>query len=625
MHLFGLIAVLCGADDPQTVVTGTRTARSVDDAPIETLVITRAEIDRSPSLFTDDLLRQAPSVQTFRRSSSLSADPTSQGLSLRGIGPSGVSRAVLFVDGVPVNDGFGGWIYWRSLARLGVDHAELVAGPASAQYGSGALGGVVQLLSRPLGRFSLDAEAEAGMQETQLLAARVAGGTERLGAAVEIEGVRSDGYALVATPQQGPIDHNAPSSHLTANARLEATLAAGVRALLTGTYFDESENAGTPLSGATVRLGRAVVGLDWEAAGTWRARLFGSLERFRQTRTRVSPARDSEVLTATQLIDINDVGLSVLWESHRLEALGQHVVSAGLDGRAAGGLDRRQETVGLFVQDAWRLLPSLELLGAVRGDVWHNGARWAQAVSPKLAAHYQLSPTVRLRGTVGRAFRAPTLNELYRPFQVGTIVTAANDALGPESLWGGDLGLELAPMPWLALRLTGFGNLLDGAITNVTLPDGSRQRQNLGQARIIGLEAGADARFARFFSLALGYTLVDARVTAGPMDLVGLQLAQDPAHRLTLALTYANRDVFTLSVQLRVLGAAFEDDRNTLPIAAVALLDASLSRQLGKGLELFVAAQNLLGTSYVVGRAGIDTVGPPFSVRAGLRLRSAGW
>jgi outer membrane receptor protein involved in Fe transport len=625
MLLVTLAALVCGADDLQTVVTGTRTERDRDDTPIATVVLTHAELERSPTLFTDDLLRQLPSVQTFRRSSSLTADPTSQGLSLRGVGPSGVSRAVLLVDGVPINDGFGGWIYWRSLARLGLDHAEVVAGPASAQYGSGALGGVVQLLSRPVTPFSVDAEAEAGTQDTQLLAARVAGGSQRLAGAVELEGARSDGYPLVTPGQRGAIDRDAPSAHLTANGRLEASLDHGARALLTGTFFEETEDSGTPASGARVRLGRAVLGVDWAAAGSWRARLFGSLEQVRQTRTRVSPTRDSEVLTNTQLLDLDDVGLSVQWQGRPLEARGRHLLSAGFDGRSSGGLGQRQESAGLFVQDAWKLLPMLEVVGALRGDVWHNGTRWAQAVSPMVAVHGQLRPGVSLRGSLGRAFRAPTLNELYRPFQVGSVLTAANAALGPETLFGGDVGVTFAATPWLALHVTGFGNLLDAPIVSVTLGDGTRQRQNLGQARIIGLEAGAECRFAHVFDLALAWTLVDARVTAGPTGLVGLQLAQDPAHRATVSLTYSNRDVVTVMVQLRVLGAAFEDDRNTLPIDAVALIDASASRYLGKGFELFVAVQNLLGTRYVVGRAGVDTVGPPFSAHGGVRLRSAAW
>ncbi len=168
-------SLVLGAEGAETVVTGTRTPRTLDDAPVQTIVIPRSELERSPTALTDELVRTQAVAQTFRRSSSIAADPTSQGLSLRGIGPSGVSRASLLVDGVPMNDGYGGWVYWRALPRLGLDRLELVPGAASAQYGSGALGGVVQLFTRPIERFSFDATALLGTQDTMEGAGRVAG------------------------------------------------------------------------------------------------------------------------------------------------------------------------------------------------------------------------------------------------------------------------------------------------------------------------------------------------------------------------------------------------------------------------------------------------------------------
>lgn len=622
-----LLAQADGGAELQTVVTGTRTPRSLADSPIATQVIPFTDLQRSPTLLTDELLRAAsPGTQTFRRSSSITADPTSQGLSLRGIGPSGVSRASLFIDGIPANDGFGGWVYWRALPRLGVERIEVVPGAASAQYGSGALGGVIQVFTRPIAPgFVLDADGFFGTQNTQMGAARVAGGNERVRASFQVEALRSDGFPITAPAQRGPIDVNAPNSHVTANARLEANLVGSLTGFISGGYFDETQNAGTPLSGSRVRQGHAEVGFDWEAGGHWQARLYGRLENFIQTRSRVAAGRVSEVRTAVQDIDINDEGLSLVWASNVLQGAGEHRVSAGVDGRVTGAMGRDQQLGGVFVQDAWKFLPWLEAVGAVRVDGWKNGDRTAGALSPKLALHAKVHPSTSVRAAVYRAFRAPSLNELYRPFQVGTILTAANDALAPETINGGDVGVETSIVRGLTMRATGFANWLDDPIVNVTLADGNRQRQNQGAARIIGLEAGVDWRFLHDFQVSAAYTLVDARVIDGDPDLVGKQLPQDPAHRFTATVTYSNPKLFTAMVQVRVLGAMYEDDRNTLPIDAVALVDASVSRAIAPGLELFVAAQNLGNETYLVGRAGVDTVGPPFSARAGLRLRSAAW
>lgn len=609
------------------MVTGTRSPRNAADAPVQTQVIPLTDIQRSPTLLVDDLLRAAaPGTQTFRRSSSITADPTSQGLSLRGIGPSGVSRASLFVDGIPVNDGFGGWVYWRSLPRLGIDRIEIVPGAASAQYGSGALGGVIQFFTRPIQQgFVLDADGFLGTQNTQMGALRVSGGDSRVRASFEVESMRSDGFPITAPAQRGLIDVNAPSSHVSANARLEANLTGSLTGFISGGYFDETQNAGTPLSGSRVRLGHAELGFDWDAGGHWQARLFGRLEHFNQTRSRVSADRSSEVLTATQNIPINDEGLSLVWASNVIQAAGEHRLSAGLDGRVVGAQGKDQQLGGVFVQDAWKFLPWLEAVGALRVDGWNNGERAAGALSPKLALHAKVHSSTSLRAAVYRAFRAPTLNELYRPFQVGTILTAANDALAPETLNGGDVGIETSIVRGLTMRATGFANWLQDPIVNVTLADGNRQRQNQGAARIIGLEAGVDWTFLHDFTVSAAYTLVDARVIDGDAALVGKQLPQDPAHRFTGTVMYSNPKLFTAMVQVRVLGRMFEDDRNTLPIDGVALVDASLSRALAPGLEVFAAAQNLGNTTYLVGRAGVDTVGAPFSFRAGLKLRSQAW
>ena len=112
----------------ETTVTALRLPRPLPDVPSTVTVLSREEIDRTPALAADGLLRAVPSVGTFRRTPSLVADPTAQGLNLRGVGPSGVSRALVLMDGVPVNDPFGGWIYWRSLPPGAGSHRDRAGG-----------------------------------------------------------------------------------------------------------------------------------------------------------------------------------------------------------------------------------------------------------------------------------------------------------------------------------------------------------------------------------------------------------------------------------------------------------------------------------------------------------------
>jgi hypothetical protein len=93
-------------------VTPTRTEQRMGSLPASATIIDRDDIRQTAGTVADDVLREVPTFSLFRRTSSLAAHPTTQGVSLRGIGPSGVSRTLVLLDGVPINDPFGGWVYW---------------------------------------------------------------------------------------------------------------------------------------------------------------------------------------------------------------------------------------------------------------------------------------------------------------------------------------------------------------------------------------------------------------------------------------------------------------------------------------------------------------------------------
>jgi outer membrane receptor protein involved in Fe transport len=622
------------------VATATRLPRPLRSVPATVTVLRREELDANPALTTDGVLRSVPSVMTFRRSTSLTADPSSQGLNLRGVGPSGVSRTLVLVDGVPANDPFAGSIYWRALPRLGLDRVEVVPGGGSALYGSAALAGVVQLISRSHAP-SLEADALYGRFHTVQLAARGAYERESLGGALEAEYLRSDGYQVVSREDRGPIDHAADSWHGTLNGGLQwkASRKLSLRASLRA--FQESQNGGTRYTTSAVRSGLATVGgtLALERGAELALNVFGRMQRFDQDRARVAMGRVSETLAGRQRVPAHDQGANVLYRSPTLAG---HVISAGLDARRIGGESREQTQraggeqylAGVFVQDLYTISDAVELDAALLGDIVRNvdgqrtamdmrtdyPARTDYALSPRLGALWHILPMLTARASLYRAFRAATLNELYRPFQVGTILTAANPRLKNELLHGFEGGLELTPGGNVVLRATGFWNRLDDPITNVTIADGMRQRQNLGYARIRGLEASVEHRWAPSLTSLAAYTL-SANEVKGSGRLDGKRLPQDPLHRASLVLLFDRPAWFGAALTVRVTGRQFEDDLNTLPMKPYAVVDLSASRRLAWNLELFAAVENLFDVRYLVGRAGVDTVGPPLIARGGVRLR----
>jgi outer membrane receptor protein involved in Fe transport len=655
--------------DDEVVVVGTRSPRAAASLPTTVVVVPGEDLARSAAPTLDGALRAVPSLATLRRSTSLAADPSSQGLNLRGVAPSAVARTLLLDDGVPLNDPFAGWIAWRAIPRLGLARVEVAPGGASALYGTFALGGVVALVPRPVVGTGAEAESFGGSFGTYGVAVR---GEHRAGpasGAVEAEHVDTDGYLVVAPAARGPIDGRAGARHSAATARVAIEPGAGLRLAFGGSFFDEDQDGGTRFTASGLRSFTARAGVE-RAGPRGRAQLlvFGGARTFTQERARIlgGAARTGEEHAASQEVPSNDIGVSLLGA---LAAVRGHALSAGIDLRRVAGESEetlfpavvtsvttiardargRQWTGGAFVQDAWRPRASVELAGALRADVWRDedgratrrlgdgtsvdesfAARTRAVLSPRLGVRWSPTPSVTLRASGYRAFRAPTLNELYRPFQVGTVLTASNPALGPELLTGAEAGPELALAGGVArLRATAFWSALDDPIVTVTLPapleDGAtRRRENLGRAVIRGVEAELAVRPAPAVLASAAWTFADARVDSAPgrPELVGKALPHDPAHRVAARLAYDRPSFLAAAVEVRWLSRAWEDDQSTLPLPAFAVVDASVARRVGRNAEVFLAVENLLDRAYLVGRAGVDTVGAPRLVRAGLRVKA---
>src|ERR1044072_3010976 len=119
------------------------------EAPASIIEISRPQLERIPGQNLDGRMRYVPGFSMFRRSSSLAANPTTQGISLRGLGSSGASRTLLLWDGIPVNSPFGGWIYWTRLDPDEMERIELSRGASTSVFGDKAMGGTINVFTRP--------------------------------------------------------------------------------------------------------------------------------------------------------------------------------------------------------------------------------------------------------------------------------------------------------------------------------------------------------------------------------------------------------------------------------------------------------------------------------------------
>jgi outer membrane cobalamin receptor len=261
------IVLAAASVNEQVVVSATRTATRLNETPASVVVINREQLQTTAAVTIDDALRQVPGFQLFRRTSSRTANPTTQGVSLRGTGASGASRALVLADGVPLTDPFGGWIYWGRVPRESVNRIEVLRGAASDLYGSGALGGVVSIEKRTTNApFSFSLETSYGTQNTPDASLWVGGRRGRWGASVAAEGFRTDGYIAVAEGERGAVDTAVASRRTSGEATIERFLdenRAGLnRLFLRAATYGEDRRNGTPLQTNSTGLRQFSFGAD---------------------------------------------------------------------------------------------------------------------------------------------------------------------------------------------------------------------------------------------------------------------------------------------------------------------------------------------------------------------------
>jgi len=388
----------------QTVVTATRSEQRIADVPASVNVVTSEQIQRSPAVVADDVLRQVPTFSLFRRTSSLAANPTAQGVSLRGVGPSGVSRTLVLLDDVPFNEPFSGWVYWKRVPLMDSDRIEVVDGAASSLYGNYAMGGVINIVTNRAVPRTIVFKPQYGNRGTpkmDLFASDVWG---KVGATFNATAFNTDGYKIVAEEERAPdscqcsIDTNANVKYQSGSAKIDYNPTDRVNLFLRAGVFDEKRNNGkvAELNDTNWKYGNGGSRVQLRDGSSIEGRLFIDREHYHQTFVAVPatavPPRSQDNLSLDKIVPTDAIGTLVQW-SRVFQAGGRaHVVSAGTDfrrikgdsientfaantgltpliHRVAGGTQRM---TGLYAQDLFELMPKLQVTLSARIDSWHN-------------------------------------------------------------------------------------------------------------------------------------------------------------------------------------------------------------------------------------------------------------
>jgi outer membrane receptor protein involved in Fe transport len=628
------------------VVTASRGAQGLS-TPSSTTVVTSAELLNSAAGSLDDALRGTPGFSLFRRSSSRVSNPTTQGVTLRGVSGSGASRTLVLADGLPLNDPFGSWVYWNRVPETAVDRVEIVRGATADLYGADALGGVVQVLTFAPGRTRARLDVDGGSHGTGRFSGF--GTTQKHGWYGEGAGefLRTDGVPTVGEEARGPIDIAANSDYNTGfvgGGYDNGLWHGGVRVSL----YDEDRGNGTPQQ-VNSTTWKQVAGESGGAAGggAWLVRASGGTQSYFQTFSAVSDDRTSERLTTEQTTPSTFFNASGQWtralqsvsflagaEARRTKSTVEQFRYAFGTGIKTGPENTTgTETAGaIFARARFQPATALTIVAGGRGDFWRSTpadatlpTHTANFFSPRVSAGVHLSDRVSLHASVYRSYRTPSLNELYRGFRVGNAVTNPNAELDPERLTGVEGGV-LVTRGMLSSRVTVYTNQLDHAITNVTLSTTpsliTRERENTQTVRSTGIEWETDLRPARRWSLGVVVVGTHANYVETPEQpqIEGNRIPEVPTFQLGANLTYVDPHGFTGAVQSRAFGSAYDDDLNQFLLNGYGVVDVSASQELLHGVNVFVAVENLFNKDYDTGRTPIRTIGWPRTARVGVRV-----
>jgi len=605
--------------------------RPAQDATTAGLRLPREFLDTVPSVTLDEAIRAVSGFSLFRRSTSRASNPTTHGVTMRGLSASGASRGLVLLDGVPLNEGFGSWVTWTRVPSAVIGEVAMQRGAQGDIFGSDALGGVIEITppTRPSFASLRFQAASEGTGETE---AALSGRFGRVTAFGSTSWFTTDGVVPLAPESRGPVDQPADAEWFNGYGRMTAAWD-GRRLVVAGWGGRDDRGNGTLVQRNRMSGGTFATSFDAANATThMAARVSFSPNTFYQTFSTINGTRTQEVLNSTQYMDADttriavEVGHSVHPTTHLVGRLAIGRGAANFrDVRPANTTDRelRDDSEAISLQAGFAPTAAVTFAGGIRQE-WRRApeadAGRDSATVGRFTGAWKTSGVLTIRGSVASSHRWPTLNELVRPFQAGAIVTLANPDLLPERARSADVGGTLTFDRW-TVTTTGFWSVVEGAIANVTIATNTRQRRNAGEAHAKGVEIDGDVRAVSNLWLRGSATIVDARFreSAEPV-LEGKRLPQVPKFSFSGSVVAKFPHALEASAVWRAFSDQYDDDRNTFLLAEARQLDLQVAGRM-HGFRWHLALENAFDRRIEVGRTPLVTLAPGRAVRVGLAWR----
>jgi len=577
------------------IVTATRTETQMHLIGSSVSVVTAEDIEKSKVDTVAEALRLVPGLTV---SQSGGKGQTAH-IFIRGHNS---AHTKVLINGINLNSPTAGSYDFSSLQVTDIERIEIVRGPQSSLYGSDAIGGVINIITKK-GKQGLHGSAQSavgnsGYRDGSL---SLTGGNDLVDFRTSASFERFKGVSALYGDVDEPLDEDdrwfnrtlsgALGLNVLEDGRIDLSLRHVLqRADLDSYGFDENFNFG-PTDDLEYTK-------DVEAT-------YASIKMEKPVSEWVTPSFTYGIARERSIFDdagneANELDLETKTENVALQAeihpFENDTLTVGYDyerqdGFSEGNFDESVDNDGLFVQNQWTWNDQLAVTLGVRRD---DHSTFGSETTYSASTSYLVEKTgTRFHAAYATGFKAPTLNDLYWPEDEWG--NSGNPDLDPETSRGYDLGVE--QKLWnerITLDVTYFNSRVEDLIQWELADDFTYHPTNVDKAKIHGIETAFEYQMLDNLELQLNYTYTYAKD-----EVTHLELTRRPSEQYGMRAVYSPIDRLDLDLSIIRQDGSYEDADNTEKVDPYTRVDFAVTCRVSDNLEVYARVENLFDDEYV--------------------------
>lgn len=591
---------VCFADEgvqlESIVVTPLRVAQASSQTGRQIDIITAGDIEESGAKDVAALIEKIPSVKI----SQYGGLGSSKSVRMRG---STAGQVLVLIDGRPLNSPRDGEVDLSTIPTSSIERIEIMHGPGSSLYGSGAMGGTIHIITKkpPKDKPETVLESSFGTYRTY---------TERLthGATAGKFGYLISGEYLDSEGHRGNSEYTSKASQTQFTYDIDD---ANVLRFTSGFYRGDIGTPGLTSAFDADDRQRSVKKygtMGWESSldeltqfSVNAHRSYDRLEFMENTAGSIFDIALDKFIHTTK-VDGADAQVSRRFAERFMAITGFSYAGNRNDSTATG--KHSYNVRAFFLENEFDCTDELRLTFGARMDDYSN---FGSELSPDVGLLFKAAPSLRMRMRVGRSFRAPTFNDLYWPDQGWTV---GNPNLKPERGTTGEAGVDVRLTDFMQASLNVYHSEYDDLI-NWEETAFVWSPRNVGSAEISGIDTDLNFYFSERVTGGLGYSFTRARD-----EVTKLYLVYQPLHKADAYIQFDSLAGWKMKMRCDYVGERFHDAANTDVLKDFVIFGLDASHQLNHWCTIFTSIDNLFDRKYQYLK---DYPLPGFSVTGGMR------